>query len=338
MNNELSAEVEQGIIHPVYLFYGSETFLMEDICKQIQMKVIGTEGTEWGRTVVDLAETPIQDLVREAETPSFFGQHRVVIGKNAWLLTGVRKKTNVNHQVDELVRYIRNPVEGNVVILTVPADKLDTRKKVVKELKSHVREGVFPPLMGKELLAWVKKRFQQTKRDIHPQAGECLIQRVGHPLRLLATEIDKLATYTDATQCITPELVCELVPRQMEQDVFKLVDCVTKRQLGAALAIYHDLLRNREEPVRILALLIRQFRLLLQVKGLTAQGRGEREIASLLKIHPYPVKLAAQQTPHYPEKLLRFLLIRAIDADIAIKEGRIEKTIAVERVLLSVME
>ncbi|MFC4076768.1 DNA polymerase III subunit delta [Salinithrix halophila] len=338
MDSKLERELKAGKIAPAYLFYGTETFLIGQACTRIESQVLSGESSAWNRTVMDLEEVPIQELIQEAETPSFFGERRVVIGRNAWFLTAARGKEKVDHRPEELLRYVERPLEENVLILTVPAEKLDARKKVVKELRKRVREVVCNPLEPKELSAWVAARLGETKAKIHPQAGERLIQQVGQDLRMLSMEIDKLAAYVGAGGTITPDTVAELVPRTMEQDVFKLVDRVARRQAGEALAVFYDLLCNREEPIRILSLIIRQFRLMLQVKVLSEQGKGEREIASLLKVHPYPVKLAFRQGRSYSEETLRNLLSRSIETDRMIKSGQIDKTLAVERLLLSVAE
>ncbi|SMO50763.1 DNA polymerase III subunit delta [Melghirimyces algeriensis] len=336
MDSKLSQEIRSGRIAPVYLFYGTETFLMEEILQEIEKQVLVSENNrDWNCIVLDLDETPVQDLVREAETPSFFGEQRLVVGKNAWFLT-TRGKEKQEHRPEELLQYAKNPLEENVLILTVPAEKLDGRKKVVKELKKHVREAVFPPLDSSALKRWVTNRVKRTGVQADSQTVESLIRQTGPNLRLLDMEISKLVTYVGSSGRITPDTVSELVPRTLEQDVFKLVDRVARRKTGEAMAVYYDLLENREEPLRILALIIRQFRMMLQVKVLAVQGMSEREMASALKVHPYPVKLALQQGKSHPEKTLRHLLYQAIEADQAIKSGRIDKSLAVERLILSV--
>ncbi|SFS70005.1 DNA polymerase III subunit delta [Marininema halotolerans] len=338
MDLKLMQELKAGQIAPVYLFYGTETFLIEEGCTAIEKVALQGESSEWNRTVLDLEEVPIQDLVREAETASFFGGRRVVIGKNAWFLTTTRVKDKMDHRPEELLHYVSDPLTENVLILTVPAEKLDARKKVVKEMRKRVREVNCQPLAPKPLYQWVNDRLHQTGVKVHPQTVERLIQQVGGDLRLLAMEITKLTTYVGAERTITPDIVEELVPRTLEQDVFKLIDRVSRRRVGEALAIFYDLVHHREEPIRILSLIIRQFRLLLQVKVLAAEGKSEGEIASLLKVHPYPVKLALQQSHSFPENRLRHLLFYAIDTDEAIKSGRMDKHLAMERLLLSVAE
>ncbi len=101
MDDKWIKEIESGQFAPVYLFYGMETFLMEDAIRRLEDAVLGDgEDRQWNHTVMDLEEMPIQDLVLEAETPSFFGGHRLVVGKNAWFLTanGARRNKNIGRR------------------------------------------------------------------------------------------------------------------------------------------------------------------------------------------------------------------------------------------------
>jgi DNA polymerase III subunit delta len=334
MYRTLAREIMKGHIEPVYLFYGKEGFLIEEMVHLLRKHVLPSEDPSFHEVILDLEEIPVQQLVQEAETPSFFGGRRLVIGKNAWFLTALKGKDNVEHQPEELLRYTENPLESNVVVLIVPAEKLDTRKKTVKALEKNCCTVAFPSLEEKELPGWVAKRLKQAGAAAQPEAVRRLIQLTGNDLRMLDQECRKLAAYAGKEE-ITPEMVEQLVPRTLEHDVFKLVDCVARQKTDEALSILYDLLYQREEPIRILALLIRQYRIMLQVKVLVQQGKSERQIASALGLHPYPVKLAVRQGEAYSEKTLRSLLLKAIETDQAVKSGKIDKVLALERFLMA---
>lgn len=256
-----------------------------------------------------------------------------MIGRNARFLSTAKAKQKVEHRPDELLRYAKEPLATTVLVLLVPEEKLDTRKKVVKMLEKAVRTVRCAPLEGKELEKWVVDRFRRHGVQSQPEAVRRLIRQVGSDLRLLHNECAKLAVYAGAGGTVSVEDVDRMVPRTLEEDVFKLMDRAAGRKVEEAFAILYDLLNQREEPIRILALIIRQFRILLQVKLLAAQGKSEREIASLLGLHPYPVKLARRQGKAYSERQLRRLLLSAIETDQAIKSGKIDKTLALERFL-----
>ena len=90
------------------------------------------------------------------------------------------------------------------------------------------------------------------------------------------------------------------------------------------------MLIQKEEPIKIVALLISQFRLLLQVKILQKQGYPQGDIAKVLKVHPYRVKLALQNIRQYNQKLLSEALDYLIDADYKMKTGQIDQELQVE--------
>jgi DNA polymerase-3 subunit delta len=336
MDRELLQEIKKGIVHPVYFFYGTETFLIEETVEWMEEQLM-PKGDGFGNIVkLDLEEVPVQALVQEAETLPFFGERRLIVGKNAYFLTTLKNRGGVDHNPEALLSYLEQPLASSVVILIAPTDKLDKRKKVAKALEKQARTMNFEPLKGPALLDWLQKRFKHLQVNIEKQALRDLVLLVGNDLRLLHQECVKLATYVGQGGTVTSQVVAELVPRTLEQDVFKLTDRIAHRKIDEAFSIWYDLLYQREEPIRILALIIRQFRLMLQVKVLSQQGMSEKEIASFLKVHPYPVKLAYKQGASFSEKTLRSLLARAIETDQDIKSGKIDKVLAVERLLLQV--
>ncbi|WP_164491755.1 DNA polymerase III subunit delta [Staphylospora marina] len=336
MSREVLAEIKQGRIDPVYFLYGNEPFLLEETMHRMR-ELLGDGSEDPGAVVImDLDETPVQHLIDEAEVPPFFSERRVIIGKNAHFLTAVRAKGGPGHDPDRLIAYLQQPLPTSVVILTVPSDKLDKRKKAVKELELRARCIRFDPLGGKEILAWLQQRFKELGVEADPRAVRELALLVGPDLRRLDNECRKLAVYVGDAGKVDVKTVSALVPRTLEQDVFKLTESIARRQTGEALRIWRDLLHQREEPLRVLSLITRQFRLMLQVKALARQGLGEKEIAARLKVHPYPVKLALRQGQAFSEKALRGLLLGAVAADREIKTGRTDKVLAVERLILNV--
>lgn len=133
---------------------------------------------------------------------------------------------------------------------------------------------------------------------------------------------------------VTASIVDELVAETVEQSVFTVIDYTAKGRAGDAVRLYHQLLRQKEEPLAILALLTRQFRQFFQVKTRLAKGYTQKEMASQLKLHPYVVKLAMQQVKALTTTQLRQALIVCEETDYAIKTGQADKELAVELLLL----
>lgn len=282
---------------------------------------------------IDLRETPIEKCILEAETLPFLSERRLIIGHHAEFLVG--GKSNLNHQVDRLIDYLQHPVETSVLILTNPADKLDKRKKVVKALQKRAKTVQFSPLTGTQLLKWLQKRVRHYQIQADEQSLRQLAILVGNDLRQLDQECKKIATYLGVGGHMRTEVVNELVPRTLEQDVFKLINQLAARKVDQAFQIWYDLLHQREEPIRILALIIRQLRLMYYTQLLYQKGKTEKEIATLLKSHPYPVKLARKQSELFQHQELQKYLARAIQIDQEIKSGKCDKVIAIEQFLFA---
>ncbi|MBO8171459.1 MAG: DNA polymerase III subunit delta [Bacillaceae bacterium] len=335
---QVARDVKNGQVAPLYLFYGTEDFLISELTAFMERQLVTADTRDFNYSVYDLKEAPLQQLLEDAETYPFMADKRMVVGQNALFLTGNKTKHAVEHDVDALIRYVQDPPDYTTVVLIVPHDKLDERKKVVKALKSKAVVTPFLPLKGKELEDWVRKRAKFYQADIDPEAVQLLVALVGASLQMLDQELNKLSLYAGSSGTITREMAEMMVSRSLEQNIFTLVDRVAHLRLDDAFQILYDLLKNKEEPIRILSLLARQFRIILQVKILSEKGYSQKQVASQLKLHPYVVKLASQQGRQLQESTLRNILKHLAEEDVRMKTGQTDRVLALEMFLLKLKE
>ena len=119
---------------------------------------------------------------------------------------------------------------------------------------------------------------------------------VGANMLQLQMEIEKLALYLGEEQEITVDLVEDLVAKTLEHDAFKMLNAYLANNASEALQIYHDLLRQKEEPIMLVGLLASNIRTMNNVFYLQKKGYHQQQIAKQLKIHPYRVKLMFEST------------------------------------------
>ena len=108
------------------------------------------------------------------------------------------------------------------------------------------------------------------------------------------------------------------------------------RKKEVALTTYYELLKSNEEPIKIIALLASKFRLMYQVKILNGKGMNNNEMAKLLGIHAYPVKLALETSKRYSSKLLLNCLKGLANLDQDIKTGQVNPELGLELFILNV--
>ena len=152
------------------------------------------------------------------------------------------------------------------------------------------------------------------------EGAERLFQLIGPNLAIIHNELNKLLLYSDGA-LITDQMVEQMVAKSLEDNIFDLVDNVVQKRLDKCLEIYHDLLKQNEEPIKIVAVIASQLRLLYQVKTLMDKGFGQKQIASQLKVHPFRVKLAMGKTKQFPLKKILQMLNDLADMDYRMKTG-----------------
>ncbi len=150
----------------------------------------------------------------------------------------------------------------------------------------------------------------------------------------LQQELDKLTMYNLDEEIITQESVNAICTRTIENKIFELVGAMGQNRRERALLLYHDMLTAKEPPGRILFMLIRQFRFVLQSKLLSQKGLSERDIAGRIKVAPFVVRECLRQGKHMSVERLKVALGDCLEADSHIKTGRLDPKIGVEMIIM----
>lgn len=333
---EAMKEIRSGAVRPVYVAYGKDRYRMMRFAAFMEETLLKPDERELGVVKMDTAETPLEEVVAEAETPPFFVSRKIIFVKDQTVFAaGGKENGKVTHRTDALLEYLKRPAETSVIVFLVQADKLDERRKLVKSLKSDRVLIPFEELGEHELKQWIVRRAAEQNREISEEAAELLLSRTGNHMQQLASEVDKLCLYAGSGGRIGRGDVELLTASTVEEDVFALIDHIAGMETDKALGLYRRLLGRREEPIKLLALIARQYRIMLQVKELERHSYSPQQMAGQLGLHPYAVKLAADKARRYNVERLGELLSALADLDYRMKTGRIDKELGLELFLLS---
>jgi DNA polymerase III subunit delta len=306
-----------------YLIAGEETYLIEK-----KIKDIINEDNEASVSKIDLTNNSLNFLLEDASMPSLLSDKKIVIGYDAYFLSS-DKKSDIDHNTDQLLKYLDNPNPDTIVILVV-IGKLDERKKIVKDIKNKINYFEFNKLKEHELNEFVYNQFKNQNYNIRKEDVNLFLDRAGTNLQRIDQEIKKLMLYRLEEKTILKEDITELVTKIIEDNIFDLVEAVVNKNKAKIFEIYNELINHKEEPIKIIVMLANQFRLIYQTKVLYSQGYTEKDIASKLNIHPYRIKLAYQKGNRFKEEDLLKYLRSLADLDINIKSGLIDKNISLE--------
>ena len=165
---------------------------------------------------------------------------------------------------------------------------------------------------------------------------EYLKDRVGKNLDILSQEIEKIKIYKDNDKTITNDDITKLTSKNIDVDIFTLIDSIVTKDKDKAMTIYNEMIKLNEEPIKIIVMLANQFRIMYQATRLYKKGYSGNDIAELLGIHPYRIKLALEKSRSYTEKQLINNLYNLAVLDEEIKTGKKDKYLALELFLLGV--
>lgn len=304
----------------VYLLYGTKDFQINEEIKKITKKQ-----DQMNISKYDLNNTPLKLIIDDAQTVSMFEDKKTVIVDNANMFTGTTSKDS-----DIIENYLNHINENTILILIVHNEKLDTRKKITKLIK---KIGIVKEFNDETNPAVIVKKLLKDY-NINDKTINLFIDRVGNNPLIIQNEINKIKIYKGNNKTISDEDILNLTTKIIDIDIFKLIDYIIKKNKNKALELYHEMIKMNEEPIKILVILANQFRIMYQSKELLKKGYSEKDIASILKIHPYRVKLAIQNSRNYPSEVLLKHLNNLADIDIGIKTGKLNKNLALELFML----
>lgn len=306
-----------------YLIYGNDYSLIKREIDKITKEINDV-------TTYDLSLEKVDNLLNDASVISMFGDKKALIGENALFLS--TSSSSINHDLDYLERYLEDDNHDNIVIFTLNENKLDERKKIVKLLKKRATVIHKDVIKDKDLPDFVRDEFFNNGYKIDYKAASYFVQYAGSNVDILISEINKMMMYKDGDKIIKIEDINEITSKKMNDNIFDLSNAIMDKDFKKMYECYNDLMTLKEEPIKIIAMLGSTFTLVYQCKLLYNDGKRQNEIADILKVHPYRVKLAIEN--NYKINNIKEILKKLHNLDYEIKSGKIDKALALDNFLL----
>lgn len=318
MFQKIWKEIERGNIDPVYVLSGVESYFVDETIQRIKAALEKSGDLE--TSTYDLDEVPVSHVIEEADTIPFFSARKLIIAKNASFLKATDKsKEKIQHDFKALEVWLQNPSTFSVTIFVAPYEKLDERKKVTKQMKEFATIIHAEAPKERDLAVWVRNEVSLRRKSIDDDAIDKLIELVGSDMLHLQSEIEKLCFYIGEDDRIPFSIIEELVPKTLEQDAFKLLNAYIAGDKSTAISIYHDLIRQKQEPIALVALLASQVRLMSNVYYLQSKGYHGQQIAKTLKVNPYRVKRIVEDRHQVKDQHLLKALYGLSEVDLQLK-------------------
>lgn len=330
-----------------YLLHGNDEFTNREHLKQLQQQ----GNFEYNQNTYSGAEVDLATITTTCNTLPFLAEQRLVVveglpkgrrGEGANTLPGeqasLKKKSKKGGKSSApgrvgfekaLAEYAPLLPESTVLLVLVD-EQLDANNPLLKAAQMHgkVIQSILPK--GATLESWISKRARGIGVTISPEAATLLANFIGSQLRLLANELDKLATYVGKSNTITADDVRKLSAQVQEARIFDLTDALAQRNRKQALDILHELLVDGEPPLKVISTITSQVRSLLLVKELTQKGMRAAQIASITGIAPFVVEKALRQVRNFSVSQLENAYRQLLATDAALKRSRMTPEMALD--------
>ena len=309
-----------------YIIYGEERATIQKKISQIAARVHVAPDEI---SVYDASATLLKIILEDVMTLPFFEPHKVVVMRNAAFLSA---KDTSGHDLAPLLDYIKTPNESATLIMVCESEKLDQRKKAVKQLMQACEVICCGRIDPREKAGIITDMVHAREITISEEALRLFITRMPDDLAIIEQEVEKLSLY--GAQIGTEEAAA-LSVRTLDDNVFDLCDALCVHDIKKAFRLWKDLDAGQLDPIYLIATLAAQFRFLFQVRTLMGEGGTKADIAQRLHAHPYRVQMTMKQCQGMSPFQLLGILKRLADLDQRIKGGRVEKKLGFELFLLS---
>ena len=253
---ELRAALQSGGPANVYIFFGEETYLMQQAVEQLRALLVPAGFEEFNYHRLTGKGLTVQELTEAVEAMPMMSQSTfvTVTDMDVFKLDEVQRTALVSLLEDF-------PEYCTLVFLyrQLPYKKDGKLKKLTAAVAAHTTEIEFAPQGRQKLQKWVRRRFAAFDKELDDNAIDHLLFTCGSLMDGLVPEINKIAAYAKGKRVTVADIDAVADP-VLDARIFDMTNAVTACDYDRAAAVLAELLRMQTEPIAILAVLGRELR------------------------------------------------------------------------------
>ena len=322
---QLNEDIKNGNFKQIYLLYGEERYLRRQYRERLQ-KALCQEGDTMNTHFYEGKDFSVGEVIDLAETLPFLAERRVIFITDSGLFKSGGEK---------MAEYLSSPNETTFFVFT--ESEVDKRSKLYKAVTAKGYAAEFTVQDESTLKRWIAGVLAKEEKKITENTVQLLLSKTGTDMENIQSELEKLICYCMDRDIITEEDVEAICTTRISNHIFGMINAIADKQQKKALELYYDLLALKEPPMRILFLIARQCNMLLQAKELKSKGYDNRTIGSKLGVPPFIAGKYLNQASRFKTSALRNAIKRCVEAEEAVKSGRMNDMMSVEILILSVL-
>lgn len=327
----------------IYLFHGDDAFSSAEAARGLRARMEEEDPmAALNSTALSGARLSVAELQAAADALPFLGERRLVTVEG--LLGrlnprgGDRSAERRKALADGLKAYLPGMPASTRLVLVEGAlhgnnPLLTWLKKRAAQDGESVLLRAFERPKASAMPGWIRQRAERRGGALSAPAAAALAEALARDgqvdLRLADAEVEKLLTYADDREVTEQDVALLVTPIGLES-IFRLMDALAERRGAEAASLLHRFFEEGEPPLRILALVTRQIRLLALTRALLNEGTPPRELQGRLPVPPFVARKLASQARRFDLAFLTGALGRLLEIDEGAKTGRVDPVLGLE--------
>ena len=322
----INNDIKSGNFQQVYLLCGEERYLRRQYKDKLK-KALCAPDDNMNNHYFEGKNLPVGEIIDLAETLPFFAPRRVIFIENS----GLFKSGG-----EQMAEYLGAQNESTVFIFV--ESEVDKRSKLYKAVGNKGSIVEFSVQDESTLKRWVAGLLNREGKKVTENTVQLFLTKTGNDMENIYMELEKLICYCMDKEVVTAEDVEAICTARISNHIFEMVDAIAEKRNEIALQLYYDLLALKEPPMRILFLIARQCNILLQVKEMKGRGSSNKDIAGAVGVPAFAVNKYIAQAGKFKSAVLKNAVVKCVEAEEAVKTGKMNDVMSVEMLIMSVFE
>lgn len=322
--DELIDGASQGRWPPVVVLAGSERFFIDRAVSALRTAAVG-EGNGFNEEVIHGKGGQANRILEAAKTLPMMGGARFVLVRGVDQLPA--------GELERVTGYLAAPSDTTCLVMT--ADKLDGRSKFAKQAKKLKQFVDASPLKPAAVRGFAAGEARRRGLRLDRDAAAALVDAVGNDLPALDDALERLSLYVGESNHVDLAAVEACVTRVRVESIWALVDAVSQRDQRGSLRAAASLLSDREPPLRILAMLARQLRMVARMADALQRGLPAQEAVKAAGAPPFKARELATAARRFGPRELSHAFSALADADVALKGSKRPPDVVLEGAIMA---
>jgi DNA polymerase-3 subunit delta len=342
-----------------WILHGEDEFRRSEFLAKLKKGLGDPAEVEINTTLLDGRRVTVSEIIHSCSAIPFLGTSRLVVVDGLLTHLGQARKPSkpnpkgqtskvttaaANSFLKDLKEYLGQLPDTTVLVFvenqSIPSghplrsltegNSAVSKTREFRSFSASRRDG------PDQLARWIKDRAKSKGVELSSHLVEILATCVGYDLRLMDQELEKLSVYAADGRKVSAADMRRLVPYVREADIFEMVDALGRRNTAKAIVLLHRMLDEGKAPLYLLTMIVRQFRIMIQVKEMHALNFTVAESAKQLRLHEFVVKKGLAQAQNFSFGQLSHIYDSLAESDTAIKTGKENETLALDLLIAEI--